>query len=91
MTKSQLVKVVAKKANLTKNAAQDAVDTIFEEISRRLEKGEKVLVSGFATFDTTEVDAKDVVPFGDESKRQTVPAHRVVTFKPGKPLRDRVW
>ena len=91
MTKSQLIKVVAKKTHLSNKAASDAVDAVFDEISRKLEKGEKVLISGFGTFDVNNVDAKEVVPFGDESKRQTVPAHNVVNFRPGKPLRDRVW
>jgi nucleoid DNA-binding protein len=91
MTKSQLVDIVAKKAHLTKKAAKEAIDALFEEIERNLVKGDKVVISGFGTFYVNKVDDKVVVPFGDEDKKQTVKAHRVVNFRVGKPLRKKVW
>ncbi len=91
MTKSDLVAVVAKKAFLTKKAAKQAVDALFDEVSRALEKGDKVVISGFGTFYINKVDDKEVVPFGQNSKRQVVKSHRVVNFHVGKPLRNKVW
>ena len=91
MTKSDLVDIVAKKAHLTKKAAKEAIDTIFDEISRTLEKGDKVVISGFVTFYVNKVDDKVVVPFGNEDERQVVKSHRVVNFRVGKPLKRRVW
>jgi DNA-binding protein HU-beta len=91
MTKSQLVDIVAKKAHLTKKAAKEAIDALFDEISRTLEKGDKVVISGFGTFYVNKVDDKVVVPFGNEDSRQVVKSHRVVNFRVGKPLRRRVW
>lgn len=91
MTKSDLVGVVAKKAFLTKKAAKQAVDAVFDEIARTLEKGDKVVISGFGTFYVNTVDDKEVVPFGQDDKRQVVKSHRVVNFHVGKPLRNRVW
>lgn len=91
MTKSQLIAIVAKKAHLTKKAATEAVEILFEEMSRSLKKGEKVVISGFGTFYVSAVKDKQVVPFGDEKKRQTIKSHRVVNFKVGKPLRKLVW
>jgi nucleoid DNA-binding protein len=91
MTKSQLISVVAKKAHLTKRASNDAIESMFEEIIRALKKGEKVVISGFGTFYVSQVDDKEVVPFGDESKRQTIKGHRVVNFRVGKPLKKEVW
>ncbi len=91
MTKSQLVSIVAKKAHLTKRAADDAIEALFEEISRSLQKGEKVVISGFGTFYIGQVGDKEVVPFGDENKRQTIKGHRVVNFRVGKPLKVKVW
>lgn len=91
MTKSQLVDIVAKKARLTKRAANDAIEALFDEITRSLKKGEKVVISGFGTFYVSHVDDKEVVPFGDESKRQTIKSHRVVNFRVGKPLKRQVW
>ncbi len=91
MTKSQLIDIVAKKAHLTKKAAKEAIDALFEEIERNLVKGDKVVISGFGTFYVNKVDDKVVVPFGQEDKKQTVKAHRVVNFRVGKPLRNKVW
>ena len=91
MTKSQLIAIVAKKAHLTKRGANDAVESIFEEVIRSLRKGEKVVPSGFGTFYTSQVEDKQVVPFGDESKRQTIKGHRVINFRVGKPLKKSIW
>lgn len=91
MTKSQLIDIVAKKAHLTKKAAKDAVEALFDEMSRTLTKGEKVVISGFGTFYVAKVDDKEVVPFGNESQRQTIKAHNVVNFRVGKPLKKQVW
>ncbi len=91
MTKTQLIDIVAKKAHLPKTAAKEAVNTVFDEISRSLIKGDKVVVSGFGTFYVNKVDDKLVVPFGNEDKKKVVKAHRVVNFRVGKPLREEVW
>lgn len=91
MTKQSLINQVAKKAHLTKKASKEAISVFFDEVSNSLAKGEKVVVSGFGTFYVSRVDDKQVVPFGNESARQTVKSHKVVNFKVGKPLRKRVW
>ncbi|NCN50887.1 MAG: HU family DNA-binding protein [Candidatus Pacebacteria bacterium] len=91
MTKSQLVDVIAKKAHLTKKASTEAIEALFEEVTRSLAKGDKVVISGFGTFYVSQVRDKQVVPFGDESKRQTIRGHRVINFRVGKPLKKAVW
>lgn len=91
MTKSQLITIIAKKAHLTKKAAEESVEALFEEVTRSLKKGEKVVISGFGTFYVSKVNDKQVVPFGNENKRQTVKGHRVVNFRVGKPLKRQVW
>lgn len=91
MTKSQLIAIISKRAHLTKKGANDAIEALFEEITRGLKKSEKVVISGFGTFYVSQVGDKQVVPFGDEKKRQTVKGHRVVNFRAGKPLKREVW
>lgn len=91
MTKSQLINVVAKKAHLTKRASEEAIEALFDEINRSLKKGEKVVLSGFGTFYVSTVKDKQVVPFGNETKRQTIKGHKVVNFRVGKPLKRNVW
>jgi DNA-binding protein HU-beta len=50
MTKKDMINLVARKAHLTKKAAEEAVDVFLNEIGRVLSKGEKVVLSGFGTF-----------------------------------------
>lgn len=50
MTKNELIEKVAKKANLTKRASQDAVNSTFNLIKDSLVRGEKVVITGFGTF-----------------------------------------
>ena len=50
MTKNELIEKVAKKANLTKSAASDAVNQTFNLIRDSLARGEKVIITGFGTF-----------------------------------------
>jgi DNA-binding protein HU-beta len=91
MTKSQLIDIVAKKGHLTKKASTEGVEVFLEEVIRSLKKGEKVVLSGFGTFYLSKVSDKEVVPFGQEAKRQVVKSHRVVNFRVGKPLKKVVW
>ncbi len=91
MTKSQLIDIIAKKGHLTKKAASEGIEVFVEEIIRSLKKGEKVVLSGFGTFYLSKVSDKEVVPFGQEAKRQVVKSHRVVNFRVGKPLKKIVW
>ena len=91
MTKSQLIAIVAKKSRMSKRAAEEVVEIMLAEISNSLEKGEKVVLSNFGTFYVSKVKDKQVVPFGQEDKRQTIKAHKVVNFRPGKVLKQEVW
>jgi nucleoid DNA-binding protein len=91
MTKAHLIDIVAKNAHLTKKAAADAADALFNEMIRALGKGEKVVISGFGTFDRTTVEDKEVVPFGKTHLRTKIKAHGKVNFKPGRPLKQAVW
>lgn len=50
MTKNDLIEKVAKKSNLTKRAAADAVNSTFNLIRDSLVRGEKVVITGFGTF-----------------------------------------
>jgi len=89
MTKRQLVDQVARKAHLTKRAADEAVDVFLNEIGRTLSKGEKVVVSGFGTFRVVTVKGKTVkIPNSD--KFVTIKSHRAPRFTPGRRLKKQV-
>lgn len=91
MTKSDIVDIVAKKAHLTKKAANDAIESFLDEVIRGLKKGDKIVLSGFGTFYLGKVKDKQVVPFGKEERRQIIKGHRVVNFRVGKPLKKNIW
>ena len=87
MTKNDLVELVARKAHLTKKASSEAVETFLNEIQRALVKGEKVIISGFGTFDVDQRKEKVMYLRG---KQEKVSPHRVPRFRPGKTLRRKV-
>ena len=50
VTKSDLVQVAAKAGNVSKVAASEAVNAVFEAIVHNVAKGKRVTVVGFGTF-----------------------------------------
>jgi DNA-binding protein HU-beta len=50
VTKSDLVQVAAKAGNVSKSAAGEAVNAVFEAIVENVAKGKRVTVIGFGTF-----------------------------------------
>lgn len=91
MTKSDLVDIMGKRAHMPKKAAEEALQVFIEEVMRALQKGDKVVISGFGTFFLGKVKDKEVVPFGREEQRQIIKGHKVVNFKVGKPFKKLVW
>ena len=51
MTKVDLIAKVAADADLTKKAAEQAVNAVLEGITEALKSGDKVSLVGFGTFD----------------------------------------
>ncbi|HEX6977024.1 MAG TPA: HU family DNA-binding protein [Patescibacteria group bacterium] len=89
MTKKDLVDQVARKAHLTKKAANEAVDVFLNEMGRVLAKGEKVVLSGFGTFRVISMKGK-TVKIPQTEKYVTIKAHRSPRFTPGKKLKRQV-
>lgn len=50
MTKAEIVERIYEKARASKKDAGEVVDAVFELIKARLERGEKVKLSGFGNF-----------------------------------------
>lgn len=89
MNKADLVEAVLGKLGGTKKASEDAVDTVFESITKALAKGDEVAVSGFGTFLTKKRQARTARnPRTGESVN--VPAMQVPKFRPGKGLKEAV-
>jgi len=89
MNKAELVAVLAEKVDLTKKATEDLVDTLFDTIMETLATGEKVVISGFGTFEIrNRVARKGVDPrHGNEI---SIPGQKTPAFRTGKVLKDMV-
>ena len=51
MTKKELTEKLSKKVGLTKKAAFESVNSVFGLIKEALSKGDKVIITGFGTFE----------------------------------------
>lgn len=50
MTKAQMIQKLADEVGLTKKAAADAVNAVFDMVIDSVSKGQKVVITGFGTF-----------------------------------------
>ena len=89
MTKREMIDLVARKAHLTKRAADEAVEVFLSEVGRVLSKGEKVVLSGFGTFRVISMKGK-TVKIPKTETMVTIKSHRSPRFTPGKKLKRQV-
>lgn len=89
LTKAEMAEHLFEKFGLNKRDAKDLVENFFEEIRRALENGEEVKLSGFGNF---ELRTKNQRPGRNPKTGEDIPisARRVVTFRPGQKLKQRV-
>ncbi|HHW7579183.1 TPA: integration host factor subunit alpha [Mannheimia haemolytica] len=89
LTKIEIAENLIEKFGLEKRVAKQFVELFFEEIRSSLENGEEVKLSGFGNFSLREKKARP----GRNPKtgeNVAVSARRVVVFKVGQKLRERV-
>jgi integration host factor subunit beta len=89
MTKAELIDEVSKVANLTKKETETIVNTVFDNITDALAKGDKVELRGFGSFRIRHRNSRK----GRNPKTGSaveVPQKRVPFFKVGKRLRELV-
>lgn len=85
MNKTDLVNEIAAKAGLNKVAAKAALEACLESVSQALANEDKVQLIGFGTFSVVEKPERTGInPLTKE--RITVPARKVVKFKPSADL-----
>ena len=89
MNKSELIAIIAEKAELTKKDAEKALNAFVESVTEGLKKGEKVVLVGFGSFETKKRAARK----GKNPQTGAVidiPAATVPSFKVGKGLKEAV-
>ena len=89
MNKADLIKVVAKKADLTQSEAKLALDALIASITESLKAGDSVTLVGFGTFSVADRPAREGRnPATGETMQ--IPAKRVPVFKAGKSLKEAI-
>jgi DNA-binding protein HU-beta len=89
MKKEELVTFVAEKSDITKKAANDAVNAVFEGITSSLEKGDAISITGFGSFKVVERAAREGRNPSTGEKIQ-IKASKGVKFSVGAGLKKSV-
>lgn len=87
MQKSELAKAIAESLAIHQALAQKVLDATLDLITEKVGQGEEVSLTGFGTFAVVEKAARmgRNVRTGEPL---VVPAHRAVSFKAGKGLKE---
>ena len=89
LTKADLSEKLHEELGLNKREVKDIVELFFDEFRTALESGNQVKISGFGNFDLRD---KSERPGRNPKTGEEIPisARRVVTFRPGQKLKQRV-
>lgn len=87
MNKAQLITQVAEDAGLSKKDVEKVVNSFVNVVTETLQKGDKVQMVGFGTFEVRERAARK--GFNPSTKEEIqIPASKAPVFKAGKGLKD---
>lgn len=89
MNKSELISVVADKTNATKKEAEGMVGAVIEAITEALKENDKVVITGFGTFEVHERAARTGrnPQTGEEI---LIEGSKASVFKAAKQLKDEI-
>ena len=89
MNKAELIAAIAAKTGDTKKTAESAVNAFVEVVTDELEKGEKVQLDGFGSFEVRKRAARK--GRNPQTKEEIkIPASKAPVFKAGKALKELV-
>jgi len=89
MTKAEFVAKVAEKTEFTRADSEKAVNAFLETVTEALKAGDKVIFTGFGSFEVTERAAREGRNPSTGEKLQ-IKASKAPKFKAGKGLKDAV-
>ncbi|MEX2501290.1 MAG: HU family DNA-binding protein [Trueperaceae bacterium] len=89
VSKADLVAEVADSVNMKRADVKAVMDTVLDTITGSLDKGKKVQLTGFGTFEVRERKARTGVKPGTTDKIK-IPSSKYPAFKPGKSLKEKV-
>ncbi|CAG36898.1 HU family DNA-binding protein [Desulfotalea psychrophila] len=89
MNKKELIESIADAADISKGAAEKALNGTLAAIAETLKKGDKVTLVGFGTFSVSKREARD----GRNPRTNEVikiPAKNIAKFKAGSKLSEAI-
>ncbi len=89
MNKKELIESIAGAADISKAAAEKALNGTLAAIAESLNKGGKVTLVGFGTFSVSKRDARQGRN-PQTGKAIKIPAKKVVKFKAGSKLSEAI-
>ncbi len=89
MNRQELIKAVAEKAEMTNKQSAMAVDAVLSAIQDALKNGDKVVLSGFGTFEVKERAARTGINPATKEKIE-IPSSKLPVFKAGKQFKESV-
>ncbi|MFA8449333.1 MAG: HU family DNA-binding protein [Bacteroidales bacterium] len=89
MNKAELIEAIASEAKLTKADAKRALDAFIKTTSETLMKGDRVALVGFGSFSVSG-RAERTGRNPQTGAEITIPAKKVVKFKPGNELSNSI-
>ena len=89
MNRTELVAAMAEKTQLSKKDADLALKAFIDVVSEEMQRGEKVQLVGFGTFEVSERAAREGRN-PQTGETMTIAASKSPKFKAGKALKDLV-
>ncbi|MCX6763351.1 MAG: HU family DNA-binding protein [Candidatus Moranbacteria bacterium] len=89
VNKDALVDAIAIKNNQSKKDVEMVIEAMMEEITRVINSGDKVTLTGFGTFRVSNRAAREGINPQTKAKIQ-IPAMKVPKFTAGKALKEAV-
>lgn len=87
MTKAELIEKIVAKTGMSKNTSEKVLKAFLESVEETLGKESKLALSGLGTFVVEQRSAREGRnPRTGETL--TIPACKIVKFRPGKQLKD---
>jgi DNA-binding protein HU-beta len=88
MNKMELIDALATKTELSRKDAEKCLSALIDVVTEKLKTKEKVAITGFGTFGTTDRKARTGVNPQNPSQKIQIPAMTVPKFTAGKTLKD---
>lgn len=89
MQKTDFIKAVAEKANVSQKEAKNVIDAALDVIADTLKQGQKVTLTGFGTFEVRERQAREGVN-PQTREKINIPATKTPGFSASSTLKEAV-